>query len=79
MRALIALAIIAPALALAAGLSGHPYVAPQPEPTFSLIGVGGGHEYIIDTGLTADDCRYYVSAYDMRFTHQYCELEPIAR
>lgn len=72
--AFLAAALPCCALALAVA-TGHPYVMPQPEPTFALIGVSEIHEYVIDTGLTAADCRYYVSAYDMRFSSLYCEAE----
>lgn len=55
--------------------TGHPYVMPQPEPTFALIGVSEIHEYVIDTGLSADDCRRASFGYDMRFSSLYCEAE----
>jgi len=58
---------------LSSYVTGH---TQQPEPTFSLVGVGGGNAYVLDTGLTADDCRHYeLTNNDMRFSYEYCELE----
>lgn len=75
-RVLAFLACALPCCALALAVAtGHPYVIAQPEPTFALIGVSEIHEYVIDTGLSADDCRRASFGYDMRFSSLYCEAE----
>lgn len=81
------LSILSPVLVVVATFAAFQAFNPQPlssyvtgqpphaEPTFSYVATGGGNAYVLDTGLSADDCRARAFAYDMRFDAQYCELD----
>lgn len=46
----------------------------QEEPTYTLLGYSeNGNEYVLDSGLSLDDCRKH--EYDVRFGYTICEQE----
>lgn len=50
------------------------YTLTPSEPTYTLLGYSeDGNEYVLDSGLTHEDCRK--SEYDVRFGYTVCEQE----